>query len=320
LNVPAFLNTRPKEAPGASTPESHTPLIDVVVWLTVPAFVHLTFVPLAMVIALGLKAKLMIFTALTEVIASGEAPFACDRSDARLGTASEPTSVATSSVIPILIGALRIPLPFMPDTRPPKYTLPDIRAAIRFGCLRRKDCTEQKHGTRQETPRTKELRACGTANAILSTVGLITAEMRRIMEEQRLGFAATICEDGTPNLSPKGTLTVLDDDHLMFADLASPQTVKNLRTNPAIEVNVVDPVIRKGFRFKGRGIVVDRGARFDELLETLHRGPTGRAGCHGADTAHRRDRGEACPSPRLTRVRRGRQRGGSLGSLGAVFP
>jgi predicted pyridoxine 5'-phosphate oxidase superfamily flavin-nucleotide-binding protein len=103
-------------------------------------------------------------------------------------------------------------------------------------------------------------------------VGLITAEMRRIVEEQRLGFAATICEDGTPNLSPKGTLTVLDDDHLMFADLASPQTVKNLRTNPAIEVNVVDPVIRKGFRFKGRGIVVDSGERFAELLEPFTAG------------------------------------------------
>jgi uncharacterized protein len=115
--------------------------------------------------------------------------------------------------------------------------------------------------------------ALETAKAILSTVGLITAEMRRIVEEQRLGFAATICEDGTPNLSPKGTLTVLDDDHLMFADLASPQTVKNLRTNPAIEVNVVDPVIRKGFRFKGRGIVVDRGERFDELLEPFTAGP-----------------------------------------------
>jgi predicted pyridoxine 5'-phosphate oxidase superfamily flavin-nucleotide-binding protein len=258
LNVPAFLNTRPKAAPGASTPESHTPLIDVVVWLTVPAFVHLTFVPFAMVIALGLKAKLMILTALTEVAVSREACPLGDRSDAILGTASDPTSVATSSVIPILIGALRIRLPFilrlriehpMPDTRPPKYTLPDIRAATRFGCLRRKDPLE-------------------TAKDILSTVGLITPEMRRIVEEQRLGFAATICEDGTANLSPKGTVTVLDDEHLMFADLASPQTVKNLRTNTSIEINVVDPVIRKGFRFKGRGIVVDPGERFDQLLES----------------------------------------------------
>jgi uncharacterized protein len=144
---------------------------------------------------------------------------------------------------------------------------------IRFGCLRRKDRTEHEHGSKQETPRTKELRGCGTAKAILSTVGLITPEMRRIVEEQRLGFAATICEDGTANLSPKGTVTVLDDDRLMFADLASPQTVKNLRTNPAIEINVVDPVIRKGFRFKGRGIVVDRGERFDELLEPFTSGP-----------------------------------------------
>jgi uncharacterized protein len=92
-------------------------------------------------------------------------------------------------------------------------------------------------------------------------------EMRRIVEEQRLGFAATICEDGTANLSPKGTVTVLDDDRLMFADLASPQTVKNLRMNPSIEINVVDPVVRKGFRFKGRGIVVDPGEQFDQLLE-----------------------------------------------------
>ena len=107
-----------------------------------------------------------------------------------------------------------------------------------------------------------------TAKAILPTVGLITPEMRRIVEEQRLGFAATICEDGTANLSPKGTVTVLDDDHLMFADLASPQTVKNLRTNPSIEINVVDPVIRKGFRFKGRGMVFVPGERFDQLLES----------------------------------------------------
>jgi len=114
LNVPTFLNTRPKVAPGASTPESHTPLFDVVVWLTLPPFVHLTLVPFAMVIVLGLKAKSMIFAALTEVITSDEALLPCDRSDAMLGTATEPTSVATSSVIPILIGALRIPLPFMP--------------------------------------------------------------------------------------------------------------------------------------------------------------------------------------------------------------
>jgi predicted pyridoxine 5'-phosphate oxidase superfamily flavin-nucleotide-binding protein len=208
--------------------------------------------------------------------------------------------VATSSVMPILIGALRIPLP-LPDTRLPKMYAPDIRAAIRFGWLRHKDRLE-------------------TAMAILPTVGLINPEMRRVVEEQRLGFAATICEDGTANLSPKGTVTVLDDDHLMFADLASPQTVKNLRTNPSIEINVVDPVIRKGVPVQGPGHRGRPRRAVRRAPRTVHLGPTRRAGRHGADTAHRRDRGRACPSPRLTRVRRGRHRGGSLCSLGAVLP
>ena len=34
---------------------------------------------------------------------------------------------------------------------------------------------------------------------------MLTADMRRIIEEQRLGFVATAAADGTPNVSPKGT-------------------------------------------------------------------------------------------------------------------
>jgi predicted pyridoxine 5'-phosphate oxidase superfamily flavin-nucleotide-binding protein len=90
--------------------------------------------------------------------------------------------------------------------------------------------------------------------------------MKRVVEHQRLGFVATVCADGTPNLSPKGTLRVLDDDHLMFADIRSPGTVANLRTNPMVEVNVVDPFVRKGYRFKGRGEVLETGAEFERLV------------------------------------------------------
>jgi uncharacterized protein len=54
-----------------------------------------------------------------------------------------------------------------------------------------------------------------------------------------------------PNLSPKGSLKLLDDNHLLFADIASPNTTRNLRHNPAIEINIVDPLIRCGLGFKG---------------------------------------------------------------------
>lgn len=95
---------------------------------------------------------------------------------------------------------------------------------------------------------------------------ILTDDMKRVVREQRLGFVATVCPDGTPNLSPKGTTTVWDDDHLVFADLRSPRTVRNLRQNPAIEVNVVDAVRRKGYRFKGAAQVLTEGPLFDQIV------------------------------------------------------
>jgi uncharacterized protein len=93
-------------------------------------------------------------------------------------------------------------------------------------------------------------------------MGILTDDMKRVVREQKLGFIATVCPDGTPNLSPKGTTTVWDDDHLVFADIRSPQSVQNIAHNPSVEVNVVDPLVRKGYRFKGRGIVHRSGDIF----------------------------------------------------------
>lgn len=56
-------------------------------------------------------------------------------------------------------------------------------------------------------------------------MGVLTPDMQRVVREQRLGFVATVCPDGTPNLSPKGTTTVWDDDHLIFANIRSPGTI-----------------------------------------------------------------------------------------------
>jgi uncharacterized protein len=97
----------------------------------------------------------------------------------------------------------------------------------------------------------------------------LTHDMRRVVLEQKLGFAATVCPDGTPNLSPKGTTTVWDDEHLLFADIWSPQTVRNLAENPSIEINVVDPIVRKGYRFKGRARLHSDGDIFERGLAVL---------------------------------------------------
>src|SRR5437867_2652673 len=95
----------------------------------------------------------------------------------------------------------------------------------------------------------------------------LTADMKRVVEEQRLGFVATVCPDGTPNLSPKGTTAVWDDNHLVFANIRSPQTIANLRQNASVEVNVVDPFARKGYRFKGTATVLESGDVYAEAID-----------------------------------------------------
>jgi predicted pyridoxine 5'-phosphate oxidase superfamily flavin-nucleotide-binding protein len=96
---------------------------------------------------------------------------------------------------------------------------------------------------------------------------MLTPDMKRIVEEQRLGFVATAAPDGTPNVSPKGTFVVLDDQTIAFGEIRSPGTIRNLRMNPRVDVNFVDPFVRKGYRFAGTAVEVQRGeSTFDTLL------------------------------------------------------
>jgi predicted pyridoxine 5'-phosphate oxidase superfamily flavin-nucleotide-binding protein len=95
---------------------------------------------------------------------------------------------------------------------------------------------------------------------------ILTADMKRLIDEQRLGFFATICADGSPNLSPKGTIAVWDDSHLAFGNIRSPRTIENLRRDPRVDINVVDPFTRKGYRFKGLATILDSGAPYERAV------------------------------------------------------
>jgi uncharacterized protein len=98
-------------------------------------------------------------------------------------------------------------------------------------------------------------------------MGILTNDMMRMVNEQQLGFIATVCPDGTPNLSPKGTTVVWNDEYLVFANVHSSNTIANLRRNPVMEINVVDTLSRKGYRFKGVATIVSEGPQFEELLD-----------------------------------------------------
>ena len=94
----------------------------------------------------------------------------------------------------------------------------------------------------------------------------ISESVKKFLNDQKLGYIATISEDNTPNLSPKGTIIAWDDNTLAFADIRSPNTIKNLETNPNLEINVIDPLLRKGFRFKGQGTIIKNGKMYEGIL------------------------------------------------------
>lgn len=81
--------------------------------------------------------------------------------------------------------------------------------------------------------------------------GPITTEMTDLIAHVRLAYVATVNPDGTANLSPKGSLQVVDSRRLAFANLASPATVRNVVAGSSIEINVVDTFRRRGYRFRG---------------------------------------------------------------------
>ena len=97
-------------------------------------------------------------------------------------------------------------------------------------------------------------------------MAVLTDDMKQLVAEQKLGYLASVAADGTPNLSPKGTFLVRDDDHIMFAEMRSPNTVANIETTSNVEVNFVDIFSRKGFRFKGLASFIAKGTEDYETL------------------------------------------------------
>ena len=95
---------------------------------------------------------------------------------------------------------------------------------------------------------------------------MFTEKIRKFVSQQKLGFVATVSPDGTPNLSPKGTISVLDKNTLVFANIRSPQTIENLEKNPSIEINIVDLFSRRGYRFKGIAKIISDGEEYNKIL------------------------------------------------------
>lgn len=89
----------------------------------------------------------------------------------------------------------------------------------------------------------------------------------------KMAWVGTASRDGTPNATPKGSVRILDDSHLIFADLFSRKTRANLKENPQVSVTVIDVATFKGYQFKGTAELIDSGPLFEEVKEQLKQAP-----------------------------------------------
>jgi len=72
-----------------------------------------------------------------------------------------------------------------------------------------------------------------------------------------LCWLATADEQGQPNVSPKEVFAVVDDQHLLIANIASPVSVRNIQHNPKVCVSLIDIFVQKGWKLIGHAQYVN---------------------------------------------------------------
>lgn len=89
----------------------------------------------------------------------------------------------------------------------------------------------------------------------------------------KLAWVATASRNGEPNVTPKGSLKLLDEHHVLFADLFSLKTRKNLEENTKVAVTVMDASTGKAYQLKGTAEIVGSGRLFEDTVNQLKKSP-----------------------------------------------
>ncbi|MDE1995880.1 MAG: pyridoxamine 5'-phosphate oxidase family protein [Rhizobiaceae bacterium] len=71
-----------------------------------------------------------------------------------------------------------------------------------------------------------------------------------------LCWLATVDQMGTPNVTPKEIFSYYGDDTLVIADIASTNSVRNLRAHPTACVSFIDIFRERGFKIVGTASIL----------------------------------------------------------------
>lgn len=99
---------------------------------------------------------------------------------------------------------------------------------------------------------------------------MVTEEVKKYIDKSVLCWLATTNKQSEPNVSPKEMYALYDDKTLLIANIASPNTIKNIKTNSKVCVSFLDIFVQKGFKLKGVAKVIDKSdVEYNEKLKLL---------------------------------------------------
>lgn len=98
----------------------------------------------------------------------------------------------------------------------------------------------------------------------------LTQEMKDLVASQQC-YVATVNEDGTPNVGPKRSTRVLDDEHLAFNEVTGKHTWSNVGRGSQVAISAVDREQNKGYRFVGPAEIVSTGPLYDQAVEMMRK-------------------------------------------------
>jgi len=96
---------------------------------------------------------------------------------------------------------------------------------------------------------------------------MITDEVKRYIDKSILCWLATSNRQNEPNVSPKEIFTYKDEKTLLIANVASPNSIENIKENPNVCVSFVDVFVQKGYKLKGTAILYDKNN--DDFIERV---------------------------------------------------
>lgn len=91
----------------------------------------------------------------------------------------------------------------------------------------------------------------------------ITPNIKKYIDQSVLCWLATVDQKGVPNVSPKEIYTVCNDK-IIIANIASPNTVKNIKYSESVCISFIDVLVQKGYQLKGKARIIEES---DSLFE-----------------------------------------------------